>query len=1242
MKHKHLQRMGAWTLAAMLLLSLFSTAFAADGVKVTLDKTELQLSLDGFDTLAATVDGGAEGSKVTWSSDNATVATVDESGKVTAVSAGTATITAAYTPAEGGTDGQPTATCAVTVSAPVVSFPSALPTLAVGDSTPLNAVVTNPVSGGVLSYAVEALSSSIVRVEGDQVIGVKAGTGKVKAIYTYTIGEQKHTVVAESEDIFVRALSILVTPTPLSIEVGDTRSLKLTSNSINRGAVWVSNNPAAVTVDSTGKVTAVAPGVAHVTATVNGVSSSPVVVTVSGITISQSTMDLFVGKTGQLSCSTYGFAANETVLWTSSNVSVASVKNGKVAAYNTGTAIITATAGVYSVSCTVTVTEDMADDIPGNVNLGQVLPFDGKLIEDLKKAAADQISESLVYVSGLSVSPSQGVLYYTYASADAPGSGVGSGESFYIGNVTGQKKLAQVTFVPAPDFTGTAVISYTGYGATSSFMGKIRITVESSGDVAYNTPAGKGLLLVADDFSAVCNKKTDRALRYVMFGLPSAEKGTLYYNYSELEPYSLRVDETTKYYLTGGGMQLSRITFLPSESYTGVVTIPYYGTDVAGETYNGAIVITVYAGDLTGTGNIAYQTVEGYGVDLLPIDFNAACVEKLGSTLNYVYLGQPDPSQGTLYYNLNSATNYGAVVSETTRYFYQMNATPNLSKVSFMPAKEFSGVVTIPYVGYASNGKRFEGTVTIRVSASVGAVAYNTTMGRSVAFNGLDFNELCQAINGVGLRSVSFTLPSYTEGVLYYHYRIGSNLNTRVTASSSYSVAALSNITFVPRSGFSGIVSIPFSGYDSENNRINGTVEINVEPYYADDVISYKALSGGMAYFNAEDFNDVSLLLTGDDLDYVTLSSPSTGSIFYRNSATYSYTFYRRASSSTTRTLDNVSYQARMNHTGIATIRYTGMSVGGVSFSGTVEILISAPVADVVNYHGGSLPIRFDPTDFEEACDRVMPQTLSYIELETLPAASAGKLLLNYTLPNTGTAVRAGTRYYTSRAPYLNQIYFIAKEGFQGTVTLSYTAVDNRGNRVEGQLKIHISDSNVVRHFTDLKNYSWAVPSIEYVYNSGIMDGVGSGQFKPTQTVDRATFMGTICRALDFTARKGTGFTDVPEDHPYYTEIMTAQAMGIAQGYNGKFRPDEVITREEAIVTLVRAMKAAKMNLTTGEVMLLDAYGDRTLVSNYAASDMATMIKMGVIKGDENGNLNPQTLITRSEMAILIHRVLTL
>ena len=85
---------------------------------ITLDKTELSLSIGDSETLTATIEpNNATNKTVTWSSNNEAVATVDN-GKVTAVKEGTATITVT------AQDGSGVSTsCSVTVTHSMVHTP---------------------------------------------------------------------------------------------------------------------------------------------------------------------------------------------------------------------------------------------------------------------------------------------------------------------------------------------------------------------------------------------------------------------------------------------------------------------------------------------------------------------------------------------------------------------------------------------------------------------------------------------------------------------------------------------------------------------------------------------------------------------------------------------------------------------------------------------------------------------------------------------------------------------------------------------------------------------------------------------------------------------------------------------------------------------------------------------------------------------------------------------------------------
>ncbi|MCM1037011.1 MAG: Ig-like domain-containing protein [Bacteroides sp.] len=123
--------------------------------QITLDKTEMSLLVGETGKIGATVKPG--GAKVTWSSSDEAVATVDAEGTVTAVAPGTAVITAA-------TD-KVSATCKVTVKEPssiALDLPAEL-TLMLGDYTSF-AVTTTPADAKVTIELVDAEPAGCVKM----------------------------------------------------------------------------------------------------------------------------------------------------------------------------------------------------------------------------------------------------------------------------------------------------------------------------------------------------------------------------------------------------------------------------------------------------------------------------------------------------------------------------------------------------------------------------------------------------------------------------------------------------------------------------------------------------------------------------------------------------------------------------------------------------------------------------------------------------------------------------------------------------------------------------------------------------------------------------------------------------------------------------------------------------------------------------------------------------------------------
>jgi uncharacterized protein YjdB len=206
-----------------------------------------------------------------WSSDNTAVATVDQSGNVTGISAGTANISYGTI----GSIGCPASvSLPVTVTAPPIVSPiSGTTSLYAGNSMPLSDATT----GG--TWSSDNISVASVNVNG-LVTGNSQGTANI----SYTVTNINGCSASVSTSVTVNILPTLLPITGSStVNIGSTTQL----SDATPGGIWTSNSPSIVTVDANGIVTGIAVGFGYIQYTVTyegGVSSS----VIFGITVIKS------------------------------------------------------------------------------------------------------------------------------------------------------------------------------------------------------------------------------------------------------------------------------------------------------------------------------------------------------------------------------------------------------------------------------------------------------------------------------------------------------------------------------------------------------------------------------------------------------------------------------------------------------------------------------------------------------------------------------------------------------------------------------------------------------------------------------------------------------------------------------------------------------------------------------------------------------------------------------------------
>ncbi len=170
--------------------------------------------------------------------------------------------------------------------------------------------------------------------------------------------------------------------------------------------------------------------------------------------------------------------------------------------------------------------------------------------------------------------------------------------------------------------------------------------------------------------------------------------------------------------------------------------------------------------------------------------------------------------------------------------------------------------------------------------------------------------------------------------------------------------------------------------------------------------------------------------------------------------------------------------------------------------------------------------------------------------------------------------------------------------------------------------------------YKDVPESHWAYAYVEDVTDKGLMNGVDTGLFSPESTMTRAMFVTVLARmsgeTLDDTAP--TDFSDVPAGKWYTGAVNWASETGVVNGYaNGKFGPEDPVTREQAATMLVRYADMMALALETSGGYPL--YLDEDDIADYAHEAVTRCGAAGILNGYPDGTFLPRKAITRAEAA---------
>ena len=491
-----------------------------------------------------------------------------------------------------------------------------------------------------------------------------------------------------------------------------------------------------------------------------------------------------------------------------------------------------------SASCTVTV--HVRDIITAHATVG--LDDTYLALGDMDRWSTQSVEEQIykaAYDAGRGTP--QYVVFGTKPVSKVGALEVESGSRYYFDRST--YDLSNVRFRPSKEATGPYAINFTVYNdANESFYGVLTVTVQQYAgnlDVLYTTSKDMPVTLDGDDFADFWNKSYPRGalIRVTFTELPSTYEGGLYTGYASNARPGTRIKSRDTFYMDPGNSQygIDDLTFVPGVRQGEYVAVPFeaFGTnDRDRQTYlDGVMYVFVSSGEAE---DITWKVSPGGSYNFNEEDLLRVYQKATGNAGSNFYIQLLDvPASGTLYAGYSNGR--GVKLTEASiaaRPFYYSGSRGELiSSLTYVSNGAISDAVR--YVAYDLQGKILY-VANLRFTAQDLSVSYTCTTG-SVSFKGSDFEALA-GVSGK-LTNVSFTPPDASLGTLYYG-RSATAVGTAITSDSVwYSVSATSttvnalrmdNVSFVPKAGYSGTVSIPFAAYDAAGSKVSGTVKIAV------------------------------------------------------------------------------------------------------------------------------------------------------------------------------------------------------------------------------------------------------------------------------------------------------------------------------------------------------------------------------------------------------------------------------
>ena len=222
-----------------------------------------------------------------------------------------------------------------------------------------------------------------------------------------------------------------------------------------------------------------------------------------------------------------------------------------------------------------------------------------------------------------------------------------------------------------------------------------------------------------------------------------------------------------------------------------------------------------------------------------------------------------------------------------------------------------------------------------------------------------------------------------------------------------------------------------------------------------------------------------------------------------------------------------------------------------------------------------------------------------------------------------------------------------------GYVLAALTVTDSQGREVKltrldgGKYSFTMPGSRVEVQavfagitFSDVPGGAYYEEAVRWAVEKGVTTGTTATTFSPSAPCTRAQLAAFLWRlAGEPESTRDLTFTDVRADAWCAKALRWAAEQGVVTGYaDGSFRPDQTVTRIQAVAMLYRYAKAQGMDTTQGG-MAVREFDDFAAVPAYALEAAGWAVNAGILRGAGN-RLMPNDPCTRAQIVTFLYRAM--